>query len=391
VLTLAEYASHWLEGVAALRVRPASVEQYALRLRLRVLPAIGHLPLTSITRETVRTLIGDMVRGGSRRSTGQPVSRATVRETVRTLNNVLATAEEDGLIPANPARKMGKYLSATDATEASEVEIFDRAEVGRLLELAESDFPEYHPFVLCLARTGMRLGEAIALEWRDVDWITRVLLVRRSRRRGRVSEPKNGKLRRVDMSAQLADVLRGLKTLQEAEAVLAGREPPERVFSAPDGGPVSEDVFRKRVWTPLLRRAGLRYRKPHSLRHTFASLLLAAGGPDQILYVQKQLGHHSPEFTLRVYGHLLPRGDHRAVDVLDDATGRNPLTSLSVNVHNQGQARVTPGRRRRASARTPPTRRGPSSASWCCRPCRRGPRCRARSGRRGRAARGDPS
>jgi integrase len=252
VLTLAEYASHWLEGVAALRVRPASVEQYALRLRLRVLPAIGHLPLTSITRETVRTLIGDMVRGGSRRSTGQPVSRATVRETVRTLNNVLATAEEDGLIPANPARKMGKYLSATDATEASEVEIFDRAEVGRLLELAESDFPEYHPFVLCLARTGMRLGEAIALEWRDVDWITRVLLVRRSRRRGRVSEPKNGKLRRVDMSAQLADVLRGLKTLQEAEAVLAGREPPERVFSAPDGGPVSEDVFRKRVWTPLL-------------------------------------------------------------------------------------------------------------------------------------------
>jgi integrase len=46
--------------------------------------------------------------------------------------------------------------------------------------------------------------------------------------------------------------------------------------------------------------------------------------------VQKQLGHHSPEFTLRVYGHLLPRGDHRAVDVLDDATGRNPRATSAI-------------------------------------------------------------
>jgi len=136
------------------------------------------------------------------------------------------------------------------------------------------------------------------------------------------------------MSAQLAGTLQGLKSLQEAEAVLAGREPSERVFSAAEGGPMREDVFRKRVWTPLLRRAGVRYRKPHSLRHTFASLLLAAGGPDQILYVQKQLGHHSPEFTLRVYGHLLPRGDRRAVDVLDDptgATGRNPRATAAID------------------------------------------------------------
>lgn len=71
-----------------------------------------------------------------------------------------------------------------------------------------------------------------------------------------------------------------------------------------------------------LARAGLRYRKPHTLRHTFASLLIEAGEP--LTYVQQQLGHHSPAFTLAVYGHLLPRGDRRAVDTLDDATIRNP-------------------------------------------------------------------
>ena len=57
--------------------------------------------------------------------------------------------------------------------------MFDRGELAHLLSLAEHDIPEYHPFLLCLARTGMRLGEAIGLEWRDVDWTARVILVRR--------------------------------------------------------------------------------------------------------------------------------------------------------------------------------------------------------------------
>jgi hypothetical protein len=69
----------------------------------------------------------------------------------------------------------------------------------------------------------------------------------------------------------------------------------------------------------------LRYRKPHTLRHTFASLLIEGG--ESLKYVQEQLGHHSPAFTLAVYGHLLPRGERRAVGRLDDApdaTFRNP-------------------------------------------------------------------
>ena len=94
------------------------------------------------------------------------------------------------------------------------------------------------------------------------------------------------------------------------------------VFSTTAGEPVRDDAFRNNVWTPILRRAGLRYRKPHTLRHTFASMLIEAGEP--LTYVQQQLGHHSPAFTLAAYGHLLPRGDRRAVDRLDDATFRNP-------------------------------------------------------------------
>lgn len=322
VPTLAEYVERWLESAGAGRLRPQTVEQYRNRLGLRVLPLIGSLPLTAITRETVRTLIGELARVGNRRTPGRPLSRGTISETLRTLSAILSTAEEDLLIPRNPVRRMGKYLAQSGAEEAEVVEVFTREELRRLLEIAERDCPEYYPFILCLARTGMRLGEAMALEGRDLDFQSRVILVRRSRRRGRVSEPKNGRARYLDMSAQLAEVLRSLRTLQEAEAVVNGTAPPERVFSTPRGTPIEEVAFRTRVWAPLLRRVGLRYRKPHTLRHTFATLLIEAGEP--LTYVQQQLGHHSPAFTLKVYGHLLPRGDRRAVDSLDDPTIRNP-------------------------------------------------------------------
>ncbi len=91
---------------------------------------------------------------------------------------------------------------------------------------------------------------------------------------------------------------------------------------------MADDAFRNNVWASILRQAGLRYRKPHTLHHTYASLLIDMGQP--LTYVQHQLGHHSAAFTLKVYGHLLPRGGRRAVDALDDAQAapiRNPAAS----------------------------------------------------------------
>jgi integrase len=319
VPTFKDYAEKWLTAVGTVRLRPSTLEQYRTRLRVRINPAIGDLPLTSITREAVRSALAHMVRIGNLRSPERSVARATIREALTTLSTILSTAAEDRLITANPCAGMRRQIGNTGAQDAHEVEVFTRDELARLLAVAERDFPEWHAFILCLARTGLRLGEAVALRWNDVDFQERVILVRRSQRKGRVSEPKSGKGRRVDMSSQLTTVLRGHKSFQDAEAVLRGQPMPERVFSGRRGLPVGDDSFRRHVWAPVLRRAMLRYRKPHTLRHTFASLLIEAGEP--LTYIQKQLGHHSPAFTLNVYGHLLPRGDRRAVDALDDAPG----------------------------------------------------------------------
>jgi integrase len=329
VPTFAEYAERWLTDVAALRCQPSSLEQYRLRLRTRVLPHLGRLPLTAITKERIKALVGFEFRAGSRISEDRGISSATVQAFMQTLVAVLNSAVDDGLINSNPAARWGRVVEV-NKTQAEEIEVFTAEELTTCLGVTEREYPEHYPFLLLLARTGLRLGEAVALQWADVDFNQRVVLVRRSIRRGVMTPPKNGKARRVDMSRQLAATLAGWKSLQEANAVVAGRELEAWVFGRPEGRVDRVDSFRRSLWAPLLRQAGLRYRKPHTLRHSYASLLIQAGEP--LTYVQQQLGHHSPAFTLAVYGHLIPRGSRRAVDALDDATGRNLYATDSTTV-----------------------------------------------------------
>ena len=138
---------------------------------------------------------------------------------------------------------------------------------------------------------------------------------------GRINAPKSNRIRRVDMSAQLARVLQGLLAVREAEGILKGLAGPPWLFVGGDGGPITPGAFWQNIWRPLLRRAGLRYRKPHTLRHTYASLLIQGG--ESLAYIRDQLGHHSIKLTVDTYGHLVPGANRAAVDRLDDATGRN--------------------------------------------------------------------
>jgi len=140
---------------------------------------------------------------------------------------------------------------------------------------------------------------------------------------GHVTTPKNGRTRRVDMSAQLAETLKALLTARKAEGLRKGwGRGPEWVFCNEDGGPLDGDNLRHRVFYRVLARAGLRRIRFHDLRHTFASLLIAQG--ESLAYVRDQLGHASIQLTVDTYGHLIPGANRQAVDRLDDAPGRNP-------------------------------------------------------------------
>jgi integrase len=250
------------------------------------------------------------------------LSPKTLENISRTVSSVLTQAVEDGLLPANPAQRLGRYYRNGDHPKA-EIHPLTRDEATVFLDGARHHAPGEYPLFLCALRTGMRLGELLGLQWGDIDFHGRFIEVRRNLVAGRVTSPKNGKTRRVDMSKQLTLALKALLTARKAEALRRGwGQVPDWVFCNEEGGPLDGDNLRHRVFYKLLAKVGLRRIRFHDLRHTYASLLIAQG--ESLPYIRDQLGHSSIQVTVDTYGHLIPGANRQAVDKLDDATGRNP-------------------------------------------------------------------
>jgi integrase len=164
-----------------------------------------------------------------------------------------------------------------------------------------------------------RIGEALVLRWEDLDLSSRTVTVRRTWAgfvARQINAPKGNRERRVDVSQQLAKALVAHRDRLQVEALTRGQELGPWVFPGASGEPVMNQVFSARVWAPVLKAAGVRYRNPHVLRHSFARLLLAQG--ESLAYVRDQLGHASIRLTVDLYGHLVPGGNRAAVDRLDD-------------------------------------------------------------------------
>ncbi len=304
-----EYADRWMAHIAA-QLKPRTVESYAQLLRLHLMPRFQNVKLRDIARAQVKQLIAD--------KRGQGLSKNTVRLIRATLSVMLAEAVDDGLLKANPAALASRRRSADSVTTIERqkaIRPFEGPALAAFLEAARSH--EYHALFLTLARTGMRPGEAFALEWPDIDFDKREILIERALSAGRIGSTKTGRARHADMSQELAATLRGLWVEREKETLRRGRlAMPALIFINAQGNPLDESRVRKQ-FARILRRAELSGHRLYDLRHSYATTLLARGVP--ITYVAAQLGHAKPTTTLQWYAHWLPREDKAYVDALDDA------------------------------------------------------------------------
>jgi integrase len=330
-LTLREYAERWLTVYARVHCKEATANNYQRFLQFHVYPTFGSTPLPQLTRANLKAWIAEQLAGGNQRSKGKALNPHTLGTILIPLRALLAAAVDDGLLPANPAARIGRFVANREGTPTERLDPFKAEEVRHLLATCQTHFPVDCPLVLTLARTGIRIGEAAGEAWEDVDLSRGFLWVRRGYSKGRMSTPKTGKGRCVDMSRQLQKVLAEYREVRTLEATVQGKTLNPWVFGGPDGKPMDYERWTWNVWRRLLALAGLRYRGPHQLRHSFASLLLMQG--ESPAYVSKQLGHASIKMTVDVYGHFIPGANRQAVDRLDDpeavlpATGRNPAAT----------------------------------------------------------------
>ena len=163
--------------------------------------------------------------------------------------------------------------------------------------------------------TGLRRGELFALQWNDVDWGPGGhggrLWIRRSVYRGKLTTPKTEhSIRVVDVTQRTLDEL---AVYQEIFPVLGEGF----IFRTAKGTPFDPDNWYKRRFWPLLEAAGLRKVGLHTLRHTYASLLINQG--ERIKYVSKQLGHASIQITADLYSHLFRETSLAAMQRLEQS------------------------------------------------------------------------
>jgi len=334
VPTFKQFAESFIEGFSTINHKASTHDTYKSASERHIYPVFGHKRLDAIKRRDVKEFLKAKQKKVINTKKKKHLSSASVRNLKAYLSCILNQAVDDEIIESNPASRTGKLIKKTDRKK--NVTPFTWEEKTIFEDSVKKHYPRYYPLFLTDLRTGLRVGELIALKPGDLDFNGNFIEVRRSCVRGRITTPKSGKVRRVDMSHKLAEVLRSYLTERKKEALRKGwGEPPEWLFYNEEGKLIDINNLRKRVFYKCLEKAGLRRIRIHDLRHTYATLRIAAG--HNIADVSKQLGHHSINITVDTYHHWTPGANKGEIDQLDSETAPNcTLSAPGGEIKGQG-------------------------------------------------------
>jgi len=296
-LTLGDYLMEWLRSHAELHCRPRTEEGYRHIITHYLIPALGRIRLSQLRPQHISNYCSNAVRRG--------LSNRTVLHHFRLLHKALKDGVKLGLIGVNPC-------DGIDAPQPvdKEMKILSPNDVSKFFTAAqEAPWPCYYLFYTMLF-TGLRRSEALGLPWRHLDLDLCTLKVRQTLHRlsgGKyvIQPPKTHKgWRQIDMPPSLALLLREYRSEVETQRLLLGKPLTDKdfVFAHADGSPLDPSTVTH-IFARVVRKSGLELRL-HDLRHSFASVMLAAGV--NVKVISQSLGHANIGITLDTYAHLLP-------------------------------------------------------------------------------------
>lgn len=309
--------------------------------RLHLMPVFGDKPVNAIDRAAILSFrAGLITRPAAKQgpANGKPRKPDTLNRIIGILRQVLdEAAARYGF--ANPATSI-KRLKA----QKVDITPFTMDEVKQMIDNAR---PDYRDYLLVRFFTGMRSAEVHGLKWKHIDLERGLILIRETFYCGRTEYTKNdGSQRDIQSSQPVMDALRRLRAVETGrDAEIAD----QYVFHSRYGNPIINTNFNDRIWKPLLRLCGIKYRRPYQMRHTCATLWLAAGESPQ--WIANQLGHTTTEMLFRTYGRYVPnllRRDGVAFDRLVSSAVLGGITATPAPEHEPTRAVATTTKRRRS-------------------------------------------
>jgi len=300
--TLGVYLQGWLTGVQS-TVRPSTLASYRLNIDKHIAPMLGSTLLQNLTPAALNAFYAGLLTDGRLHGRGGLNAR-TVRYVHMILRRALGEAVRLSLLTRNPA----DMASPPRPPASTAMRTWSAPELKAFLESVSTD-PLYAAWVLA-ATTGMRRGEALGLRWHDLDLeagraaVTQTVLA--VRHEVAFSTPKTAKSRRsvaLDPFTIAALLAHRKAQVEQRLAFGPGFEDNDLVFCEANGQVVHPDHF-SRAFDHHVKAADLPRIRLHDLRHTHATLALAAGVHPKV--VSERLGHATVSITLDTYSHALP-------------------------------------------------------------------------------------
>lgn len=307
-LTLVAYLrDEWLPSLHSQDLKPSSIESYRSLVVSYVIPHLGDVRLIDITAGDLDRLY-TLLRREGRTSRKGGLSASSVHHVHVALSKAFGDAVEAGRIGRSPLDRLGKSRRPKSSKGAApEMRTWTGLELRAFLAGAESD--RLVGLFDLAAATGMRRGELVGLRWNDVDLDAGQVAVRRARTAVNYTAvegtPKSKRARTVAIDPGAVAALRTHRRRQLEEKMAWGPRWTDTgyVFTREDGTPLHPQTA---TWhfTKLTKAAGLPVIRFHDLRHTHATLGLAAGVPPKVM--QERLGHSSVQITLDLYSQVVP-------------------------------------------------------------------------------------
>jgi integrase len=296
--TFGEYLDEWI-GTVKGELEPSTWSSYNRNLRLHVKPTLGGIRLQSLDPAALNRLYARL---------REHLSVRTVRYIHTIIHRALKDAMKWGRLVRNPS-DAANPPRAKDA-RAPEMRTWSAQQVSTFLDLVQGS--RYRAPWFVLATTGMRRGEVLGLRWRDVDLDNGRLSIRQTitlvDHEIRIApRTKTGKGRAIDLDEATMAELRAHRVRQAQELLLLGMRPDDDtlLFCHPDARPYNPERFSREFDRALERhKEALPRIRLHDLRHTWATLALAAGVPVKI--VSERLGHATTAITSDTYSHVTP-------------------------------------------------------------------------------------
>jgi integrase len=328
-MKLGDWLVQWLDGYVATNTTRRTCESYREAVIKHIIPVMGEILISELEPMHIQKYYSDKLREGRIDGKGG-LSAKSVHYQHKIISKSLSYAVKMGILVRNVA-------SLVDPPRVPEMimNTLSPDEVIKFLDAAKET--PYYIFFSTLLFTGLRRGELLALRWRNLDLENACLYVTETAyllRNGdyEIKEPKTPHSRRmVTLSPSLVELLKLHKADQELLRIQLGvkMSKDDFVFIGLDGSPLNPDTVTH-AFGKVVKRAGLTGIRMHDLRHTHATLMLAAGIHPKI--VSERLGHASVSTTLNIYSHVLPGLQEKAVEKFDRIFEGNSDSFKEVNV-----------------------------------------------------------